>query len=562
MKKMFAGNAGKKEAVYCLILAAVAVFLSYLPYIERGIYLGADSNFHLARMESLADGLRNGVFPVKVHSEMCFGYGYGTGFFYSDIPLYFPALLLLAGLSLVGAYKIFQLLLLAAVWGTTFYAGCRIMKRPLPAAAAASLVLLSARMMGSVYYVATLGHTMAMVFMPLAIVGCLLLLQGEKSWMLALGFIGLLLTHTISSVITAAVCALLVLFYFDKVIGDYRIILRIALSAAVSLLSTITWWLPMLEQMSVQTYKVSQPWTFVSENVCTLRNLVIGDYGTGIVITVALAIVILYVIVALVRREKVSRELIVLLIIALIFTGITIWPAFWRLTQPLLNFIQFPYRFYFATTVLTAFAFGLILNEVTDKIACRKIKSPELLSGIVLAVTLVSAVTSYGYFPESMFTGAREIYEGRKITQEVRGVGGGEEWLPLETSGNHFDTPTIAYDEAGSGAEGTKEKGDTIFTVYLNMEKAYYDIPYVYYYGYRAYREDGTELSVVKGDRDGLVRVQLPEGGSGVEKITVVYRKTNVQKAAYVIFALWIVAAGAVFLWKRCGKRVQRGRNA
>ena len=40
------------------------------------------------------------MFPVKVHSPLCFGYGYGVGIFYQNHLLYFPALLRVAGVSL------------------------------------------------------------------------------------------------------------------------------------------------------------------------------------------------------------------------------------------------------------------------------------------------------------------------------------------------------------------------------------------------------------------------------------------------------------------------------
>ena len=542
-----------RETIICIGLLAAALFLCYLPYMQRGLYTGLDSTFHLARLESLADSLKNGVFPVKVHSEMCFGYGYGTGFFYSDIPLYGPALLLMAGVPLGLTYKIFQLAIMAAVLGTSFYAVWRLTGKAIPATGAAVTVLLSARMLDSVYHVASLGHTMAMIFVPLAIVGCWLLLQGQKTWLLSVGFIGLLLTHTISAVMAAMVCAVLIIFSIDKIIKAPVIIGRFLVSALVAVASTITWWLPMLEQMAVQTYKVSQPWVFVSENVCTWRNLFAGAYGSGVVVTIVLLSVSAYIAVRLLRRGKVSRAQLTMTGASLVITGLTMWPQFWRVMQPVLNFMQFPYRLYFMTTVLTALAFGLAVSEFLDGREQGKARV-WIGAAAILAVLISSTVTGYRYFSEPMFTGERELWDDRKITQEVRGVGGGAEWLPAETSGNHFDTPTVAYDNEGSGAEGAKEKGDTIFSVYLNMEKEYYDMPYVYYYGYQAYRQDGTPLTVVKSGRDGLVRVLLPEGGSGVEQITVVYRKTVLQKAAYLLFGAWAAGAAAVLLYRRFGK--------
>lgn len=49
---------------------------------------------------------------------------------------------------------------------------------------------------------------------------------------------------------------------------------------------TAAFWLPMLEQFSIQKYRVSQPWTYVNDNVVLLTNLIRTD-GFGLVLTSA-----------------------------------------------------------------------------------------------------------------------------------------------------------------------------------------------------------------------------------------------------------------------------------
>ena len=76
--------------------------------------LGADGSFHLLRIEGLKETLLSGEqFPVRVQENWLYGHGYAVSSFYGDLPLLFPVLLRLIGFSLMDAYKLFVLAVLA-----------------------------------------------------------------------------------------------------------------------------------------------------------------------------------------------------------------------------------------------------------------------------------------------------------------------------------------------------------------------------------------------------------------------------------------------------------------
>ena len=91
-----------KRSLLTIFIAAAAILIAILPAFRSGVYVHGDLGFHLGRIESLYEGLRAGVFPLKVHFTLANGYGYGEGFFYPDALLYYPALLRFTGLSLGG----------------------------------------------------------------------------------------------------------------------------------------------------------------------------------------------------------------------------------------------------------------------------------------------------------------------------------------------------------------------------------------------------------------------------------------------------------------------------
>jgi hypothetical protein len=120
----------------------------------------------------------------------------------------------------------------------------------------------------------------------------------------------------------------------------------------------------------------------------------------------------------------------------------------------------------------------------------------------------------------------------------------GAEWLPVECEPSACKTPDTSKADDGSGADGFKHDNAKYYEVWVDLDKQYYDVPYVYYYGYRAYLVDENmnpvkELEVSEAfDDNGYVRVAMPEDESGFGHILVTYRKTKVQLVSYMISLL------------------------
>ena len=130
-------NAIKKT--FAVLPIALALVFCMLPNCASGIPYASDEPFHLARIMSLADALKEGIFPVKVHPNLCYGLGYGVGFFYDNALLYFPAFLILAGISLESAYKIFIFCVFIAIAATMYYSCRRLSGNSIVAAFSATI---------------------------------------------------------------------------------------------------------------------------------------------------------------------------------------------------------------------------------------------------------------------------------------------------------------------------------------------------------------------------------------------------------------------------------------
>ena len=544
-----------------LVLAALlTVAAAFLPNARAGIFLGYDGWFHMARIESLATALQNGIFPVKVHPSLNFMYGYGVGFFYPDFFLYFPAALMVLGVSVTMAYKIFLLLLLTALFAGTYAVLCRLTESRAAALCGAVALTLSMNLFWNIYHILSLGIITAYVFVPLALGGFCLCVQGKKgAAFLGIGLAGALLSHSTTFLLLCTALVLLSFLHMRTIFSVRGLLCRLLLTVGAVVAVTAGYWLPALEQFGKQRFKVSAaPLIQIGGQVGTAGKFVFEQFGLCMTVLLLLSWGIWGY--GKARRERQSL-LFSLLLTDTLLNILVFFRPFWELTGDTFNFLQFPWRIVQVTTPLTALAFAVAAGSLARAVGGAGRENLRLRRMLWLAaagIFVFSSASSYRFVWTDLIA-AREKLDGRVIAQEIRGTSSGEEWLPAECSGSHFDQPDTAIDETGSGAQGEKLRGGSVFSAYVDLGKTYYTAPFVYYYGYRAFleNEDGTrrELRTDKSDYDGQLRVWMPEEEAGVGKITVGYQKTTLQKISYGISAAAAAGIAAVWLVNRQKKR-------
>ena len=528
------------ENRFIIILSLLALGIFYAVNLRPGIIKGSDDSFHLCRLEGLAVDLSYGVFPVKVHSPLCFGYGYGVGIFYQNHLLYFPALLRVAGVSLELTYKIFSGCIMTAIYGSAFYAAYRISKDKYAALVAAVCVLFSWNMVSDFYLDFHMAGSMAMIFIPLAIAGMLdFLLEDKKPVLLGAGFLGLICTHILSAYLTFFVCAAIALSYAGRWVNKPKKIGEGILAVGGTLALSISFWLPMLEQFRVQEYKVSRPWTQPEEHTQLLFSL-FGQGGMGWLLFLWILAILLFL---TERGKKVKQRGLLYRLMGIVFFLFfaNASEAFWRLTKPVTGMVQFPVRLFTVGSVLAAFSVAVTLSEIRQE---KRKKGIALINFLGAAYFFISALDGVGI--ETLDLGDKAVYEA------WAGISAGEEWLPVETTREMLTDATLAVADDGTQARGRKEKGRFHFT--MDMEKGYYDIPFVYYRGYAAQTQEGSRLEVGKNTETSMVRVWIREEdrkGGGSHEVTVWYDGTKIQRLSYIVNLLALAAMAAVWQYLR-----------
>ena len=179
-----------------VIMASVPLFAGFL-------YFGHDLGFHMARLASLAEGIRDMTLPVRVESVMLNGYGYATPLFYCDIFLYpFAVLyLLMVPLRLCYALYVICINVFTAFFSWRFFSEMSGDNKA--ALCATAFYCLNIYRLTDIYSRAALGEYTALMFIPLAAHGFYRIIKKDRilyrDWlMLAAGMTGIALSHLLS----------------------------------------------------------------------------------------------------------------------------------------------------------------------------------------------------------------------------------------------------------------------------------------------------------------------------------------------------------------------------
>lgn len=540
-----------RENSFILIIGILTVAYMASPLGNTRLHNGHDFSYHLLRIENIKDGLLNGQIPVRIGPLFLNHRGYGSSLFYPELFLYIPALFRLAGLTIETSYKLFALLTIVGCFVTTYLCAKGISKDKYTALITAVIFSACQYHIANLYVRGAVGEAQAFVFFPLVVYGIydLIYRDFQKAWVMGLGFWGLMFSHSISLAIALCTTAGICLFHFKTVVLNGRKFVKLLLTAAVTLLCSIGFWLPMIEQLLSNSFWFSQPWTTVTDNAVGLVQL----FGTGYydytynfdtgVLLMCLTVLLLP------GEEKKSggRKKIYWFLgigFALLYVASRYFP--WPLLQPVLNSIQFPWRFYAIATLFLAIAIGLAVQE-----KWRGRFGKEAVLAVLCVMVLFgnryfeNANIDYVKIEENAFT-EKDCWYSFQIVQK--------EWLPKKTDLSLFESEPdrpVLTDRRVSLPYTEEKKMGIVFD--YGYGKGYCDVPLVWYKGYTAHYMDGgrvVPLTVTDEGYNGYIRVYFDESMTG-GTVLVEYSGTRIQKASLAVNLLAAAAVAGVWLLRK-----------
>lgn len=517
------------ELCACLwVLCAMAVLTCAPALTNGGAANGADWSFHLSRIEGIANGLREGQFPVRVYSMAKDGYGYAPSLFYGELLLYFPAVLRLLGMSVQGAYHTYLLAVQLLTAGVAFFSLRQIFKQNKTALVGSALYMLSTYHLYKIYWLSAVGEYTAMAFLPLT------RRRARKACVeLVVGFGMLLQVHLLSLEMTVLATAVFCLLHLRRTFTK-PVLLTWLKAAALTVLLNLWFLLPFLTLMLSGDY--NNMYTGSPENGgqivknCGLRIAELfgwqknhNNLGPELL---AGGFVLLWCWLTLRERdaqpEGMNRKDIRVGLWAVGFAALACWMSTntfpWQavgripVVGRILVAIQFPGRYLSLATVL------LVLAAACGLSALRRTGYARPVAVLLLGVSVFGAAL---FFRDQQADTAYLGDGGQLIYSEYKkfNIGWYFDGLYLpdgahETQNGYESTVPVTTVEATS-----IEQADGITTLTCaetTGQDQHAELPLLYYPGYTVIEGPGTAFKTANG----LVGVTVPANYTGTIRVT------------------------------------------
>ncbi|MBE5830018.1 MAG: hypothetical protein E7305_11265 [Butyrivibrio sp.] len=539
---------------YLIILFGCVLF--WLPFAAGGFTDGAEFPFHYARIMTLSDSIKAGIFPVKIMPTHMKGFGYGIGFFYPNLFIYPPAIAIALGMGYEIAIKIY-LFVMTFVCGVIAYKCFEKITGSARIALVGEILLVGSRLNDSnIFGGGGIPHLFSYLILPLAFCGLLEALSDKKKGYVkyAVGMTLVLLSHNMIF-LTMMFAMLIIVLVHGKVIIKKPVILGKLFGISVLAMGVTTaYWLPAIEQIQKVAFKCFYGNAYsVADHILTFRQLVFENVGVHYFVLFVISAGV-YVWLLLKNRSMpldITSVFVVTVLLLWLMCSRFIWLS---PVGEALNFFEYTSRFEFVLVALMVLFVVLVQREAFAEFGSRqnavlKIGDGSFWyeAGFLFACVVLILTTRLAVRQDFLARDNRQQFT-RQMMEEHHLISFGE-WLPVECEPSECNETNIARTDGGSTAEGVKSEDCKSFDVWLPFDREYYDMPYVYYYGYRAYLLDDNgnpsrELETGEAfDDNGYVRVFIPEDLEGVGHVLVTYRKTTLQKISYVVtiaFALGI----------------------
>ncbi len=571
----------KRGSVLCI---GLIVLFACVPLMTNYLLSGQDLTFHLMRIEGLAEGLKQGQFPVKMQPVWLNDYGYPVSTMYGDLFLYVPAVLRIIGFSLQASYKIY-LVMIQIITAINTYLCCKeIAEDRKLGVVGCFLYVFATNRMTNIYYRAAVGEYTALAFLPLVFLGLFYLL-GEKErtkaeqkkvfFLLVMGYTFMLESHMLSFNIAIVFSIIYCLFHFKKFLQNFWFLVKTAL---ITIGLNLGFLVPMADYMISHDMKVKyasqienmqehglflsqlfQMFRFPVSLSGNVMNGVGGDMaiGIGLVYMLMLALFVWELCCCFWRKKKglanggmIQTEPVRIFVIFLLCLVMSCYFFPWHAISkiPVLGSILTPYQFAWRFIGIATFL-GVILTmyalKALEKLTDRTIK----VAAIVVLGTLTLIGSQYLMDNKVSDSTARTKVTSSASIYTAGAVANGE-YLFVENSAMAIiDQQPVPADETAVSITSYEKKNSRISMECENLtdEVQQVKVSFLDYKGFVATDKTTGEKLDTTCDEQHILTVLLPAGYQGT--VQVCFRQPWYWRVAEIV-SLAVLIALFVCGWK------------
>lgn len=480
------------------------IIISFLFIFAFTIFQCVNDDFltHISRTYNLSISFRNGNFNPYMYQSCYFKYGYPFGIFYPDTFLKPFAFLILIGIPIYFS----MMIMLFCINFFTLLIPYFLLKRTQWKDEAFTLTL--------IYFLYpyrfldyairfSIGEVMFFIFFPFILYGLYKIFVEKKfSLGLCIGFWGIAHSHILSILLLIIFLIIFYLWNIRKL--DWEILKFTSVNALLVLLSCADVYLPILEAQFTEELLYEINPAFMGE---LIENVIQIGKANQIFqgITVLFIIFIIYKIIK--TQNVILNSLFCFIILFLLTTNLFPWNLF-----PILNIIQFPFRF---------FVYGCIpwvilvkkINDLTKKHSSIGMECVRVFCVIEIALTFAFC----------------SVYRDYTFSEMYANVG----------AGDYINAQVDSYNL--TFFEHNPNKDENILTNEYFSENGFLPI---FYYGRYEIQKDDDILSYE--NKEGLLYVNGLDDGI----VYVSYNNTLIQNFSYMISIISTISIG-IYIYKK-----------
>lgn len=540
----FAGKMRSLDKMGRLVVCVLTgtVLLTAAPVFMNGFEIPiCDGEFHMLRIDGIADSIRTGNIPVKIQPNWINDYGYAVSVYYGDLFLYFPAFLRLLGFTLELAYKVFIFAMALLTVIISYFSFKGIFKSRAIGLVCGMFYSLSTCALFQLHYANALGQYIATAFWPMLFYGLYAILKRtdfkEKSFQLMLPIIVavtvIVNSHLPSVKVTALFLGIFLACYYRELLNKERLVLFLKTVIIVILLNA-GFLIPFFdfyvneEVIATNAEMYMHPGMYIQRwGSAIFQNLTVQYKNAP---TNALQMAMLLVFCALlfcfqkeIRKNDDGREWVrlgkICTIVAFIslFMSSEIFPG--DLISDLLakkahiyNEMMFPARWGFISLLFCTVVVGVIIKLLQEIVTENNLRMGTIVFIIIL---VINALGFYNViYRENVDNDERLHFYDTAVLPTDNLYGG--QYLPVGTDWNQYEHNKIVKSE-GLEISGYSKSGLQIcFTCENYGAERYIELPLTYYTGYEAIDIDtGQVLRVEKGNNN-VVKIIIPQEYMGL----------------------------------------------
>lgn len=417
MKNFIVAN--RKHIIYIFLIFVVGSIIS-IPLLNNKLNVLKDDGIqHIIRINEITECLKN-LESTKISNNLCNGFGYSWDIFYGNFTSIIPGIVNMFVGSGINTFKLFLYILLI-LSGISMYISTYKMFNKHELSIIASVIYMCAPYhLNDMYIRYAVAEFASFIFIPLVFSGlyCILnnnnnnnndsdnknrdrknLINNKEGYeqkensntgicMLILGSSGLIITHLISTTITAFFAFIYLIFNFRK-LKDIKILKKILLSILLILMVTSYFWIPLLENSINTKYEVYEPNKMSSSESVNYHRVELKDlisnkdnfqiHELGIV-TIAFVLLTIY---SIWKMDREKRKIVLIFLgFGIISILLTTKLINWEYVPKIFLFIQFPWR-------MLEFS-SYFLSVVASVSFCSTIKNVKIID--VLYVLLITVL--------------------------------------------------------------------------------------------------------------------------------------------------------------------------